>query len=331
METILVIGSNSFSGSNFTNTALSNNKKVIGVSRSREYSDCFLSYKRNTNIKNFKFIQKNINSASDRDFIVNLIIKKKIKKIVNFSALGMVAESFNKPEDWYMTNTISQILFCEKLKNISLDKYLQISTPEVYGNTNKNINEKTNFNPSTPYAISRASADFHLKAIFKNFNFPVCFTRAANVYGPYQQLYRLIPKIIMCIKKKKKFFLHGGGLSRRSFVHIRDVSDGYFQVLLEGKAGETYHLSDNKFVTIRSVAEKICALMNVDFDKFIITNVPDRLGKDDSYLILNNKIKKELGWSTTMKLGEGILETIKWIETNFNVLKKLSLEYKHKK
>lgn len=331
METILIIGSNSFSGSNFANTALSNNKKVIGISRSREYSDCFLSYKKNSKIRNFKFIQKNINSASDRDFIVNLIKIKKIKKIVNFSALGMVAESFNKPGDWYMTNTISQILFCEKLKNISLDKYLQISTPEVYGNNNKNINEKTSFNPSTPYAISRASADFHLKAIFENFNFPVCFTRAANVYGPYQQLYRLIPKIVMCIKKKKKFFLHGGGLSRRSFVHIRDVSEGYFQVLLEGKVGETYHLSNNEFVTIQSVAEKICALMNVNFDKFIITNVPDRLGKDDSYLILNNKIKKELGWSTTMKLEEGILETIKWIETNFNVLKKLKLEYKHKK
>jgi dTDP-glucose 4,6-dehydratase len=330
MEKILVIGSNSFSGSNFINTLLLKKKKVIGISRSIEYPDYFLAYKKNKKIKNFIFFKKNINNYKDQNSIIDLIKKNNIKKIVNFSALGMVAESFKKPLDWYTTNTISQISFFERLKKINLDKYLQITTPEVYGNNKNNLNEECNFNPSTPYAISRAAADLHLKAIHKIYNFPVCFTRAANVYGPYQQLYRLIPKVIICLKKKQKFFLQGAGLSRRSFIHIRDVSDGYFKVLLNGKKGETYHLSDNKFITIQTIVKKICNLMNLDFNKFIVTNIPDRLGMDEVYLLQNNKIRAELNWKTTINLEEGIIETIKWIEKNFNQLKKLNLEYNHK-
>ena len=202
-EKFLILGSNSFSGSNFINFILQKNHKALGISRSNEIRNEFLPYKKNKNLKLFSF--KKIDINKDINSLIKCIKEFKPKIIVNFIAQGMVAESWKNPEDWYLTNVVSQVNLYKKMSKFKfIKKFVHVSTPEVYGNTNKSIKENYNFNPSTPYAISRACMDTHLLKYFENYKLPVIFTRTSNVYGPGQQLYRIIPKALVCAKKKKK-------------------------------------------------------------------------------------------------------------------------------
>ena len=329
MKSCLVIGSNSFSGSNFINFLLNKKIKVFGISRSNEIDSVFLSYKRNYNIKNYKFYKINIKKNTNK--IIKIIKKNKIQYIINFASQGMVAESWIKPLDWYETNTIAQIKLFEDLKKIKFKKYMHVSTPEVYGDTSNKINENHHHNPSTPYAISRSATDLHLIGLSKFFKFPVVFSRAANVYGPGQQLYRIVPKTIMCVKKKIKINIHGGGYSKRSFIHINDATKAYFDILQKGKIGSIYHVSNNNFVTIKNLVKIIIKTLNKNPKKVINLEKKDRTGKDRAYLLNSKKIFRELKFNSKINLITGIKDTINWIEKNFSKLKKYNLEYKHKK
>lgn len=324
-----IIGSNSFSGSNFINFLLSKkNTKVFGVSRSKEINNVFLPYKNNKNHKNFNF--KKIDLNKDTLKLFNIIIKFKPNYIINFSAQGMVAESWNSPIDWFNTNLISQVKLYHKIKDLKfIKKYIHFTTPEVYGSNKKLIRENFNFKPSTPYATSRAACDLHLKTIFEAYKFPVIFTRTANVYGPGQQIYRIIPKTIILAKQKKKLPLHGGGKSNRSFIHIDDVSRALYLICKNGKTGKTYHISTNKFVSILELVKKI--ILKMKKSKELIENTKDRLGKDHSYKLSTFLIKNEINWKPKISLDEGLHSTIDWIEKNYRILKNYKTEYIHKK
>ncbi len=324
----LVIGSNSFSGSNFINFLLNKNHKVVGVSRSTEIKKEFLIYKKNQNIQNFKFYKINLNR--DLKKLFNIINKFKPDIVVNYAAQGMVAQSWKSPEDWYQTNLVSQSIFYRKIQEIKfIKKIIHVSTPEVYGNTPKLIKPNYNFNPSTPYAISRAAMDLHLFNLYKYFKLPIIFTRTANVYGPGQQLYRIVTKTIMSIKKRKYIYLHGGGKSLRSFIFVDDASEATYIISKKGKIGSTYHISGKNFISIKNLVKKIFNLSNLDFKKFCKIEV-DRIGKDHSYKLNQQKTFK-LNWKPRTDIDTGLLKTFNWVENNFKSLKKLKLEYNHKK
>ena len=185
------------------------------------------------------------------------------------------------------------------------------------------------YSPSTPYAVSRAAADLSLMTFFKNYNFPVVFTRSANVYGPGQQLYRIIPRTILFILLGKKLPLHGGGHSVRSFIHIRDVAKGTWAVAKDAKPGEIFHFSTERNISIRDVVKLIAQKMNVPFED-CVDIVDDRPGKDAAYLLDNKKAKTILGWQAPTTLEEGVDETIHWVKENLEVLKQLPSHYIHK-
>ena len=149
----------------------------------------------------------------------------------------MVAQSWNSPVDWYQTNVLSQVAFHDQLRLRSyLRKYVHITTPEVYGSTNGSwLTESTHFCPSTPYAVSRAACDLHLLSFSRAYDFPVIFTRAANVYGPGQQLYRIIPRTILSGLSDIRMNLHGG--PNRSFIHVSDVVRATLTLALEAQSG----------------------------------------------------------------------------------------------
>lgn len=322
-----IIGSNSFSGSNMVKFLLDMGMEVFGISRSKEYHKVFLPYKWK-NDKNFKFYNLNINS--DTHEIANIINKIKPSYIINFAALGMVAESWQKPEDWYQTNVVGQVKLHDELRKMKfLKKYIHISTPEVYGSTKELVKENLNFFPSTPYAVSRASCDLHLISFLKAYNFPVIFTRAANVYGPGQQLYRIIPRAILYSILKKKFDLHGGGESIRSFIHIDDVSNAILAITKNGNIGQTYHISTTDFISIKDLVKKISTKLNVEFLD-LVNIAEDRLGKDEAYKLDSSKLKKELNWSAEIKLEDGLDQTISWVQNNIRILKQMSDQYQHK-
>ena len=211
-----------------------------------------------------------------------------------------------------------------------MKKYVHISTPEVYGSTDGWIKENHNFNPTTPYSVSRASCDQHLLSFFKAYKFPVVFTRAANVYGPGQQLYRIIPRTILSIRSGQPLLLHGGGYSKRSFIHINDVVKATLELTLNGDVGTCWHISSKEAISIRSLVQKICDITNFPFEN-IVKEVGERLGKDQNYLLDSNNIRREHNWTDTINLDEGIKETIDWVDKNFDEMKKIPWEYIHKK
>ena len=190
-ERIAVIGSNSFSGASFVRHCLGQQLEVLGASRSDELAACFLPYKwlPAEAQRGFRFVRADLNRELDQ--LMAALDAFRPDYVVNFAAQGMVAQSWEIPEHWYQTNVVGNVRFHDRLRKQSwLKKYVHVSTPEVYGSTSGLIDEMAPFNPSTPYAASRAACDLHLRTFFNQHKFPVAWTRAANVYGPGQQLDR---------------------------------------------------------------------------------------------------------------------------------------------
>ena len=325
----LVLGCNSFSGSSLVNFLLNESFRVVGISRSSEKKSYFLSYKQNKYLKYFKFYKLDINKNKNK--IIEIINNFKPEIIINYSAQSMVNESWYSPTDWYETNVMGTISLLEELKSKKfLKKYIHFSTPEVYGSTSKNIKENLIYNPSTPYAVSRLTTDLHINLLNKEFNFPSIITRASNVYGPFQDLYRIIPITVFKILKKDKLFLHGGGKSRRSFIHINDVNNALLKIITKGKIGNTYHISTNKKLSIYDLVIKICKKMKYDFNELAIIS-EDRKGKDQNYFLNSNKLRKDLNWQDQISINEGIVEVIDWLKENFKYIKQNNTKYIHKK
>jgi dTDP-glucose 4,6-dehydratase len=328
IEKFVVIGSNSFSGASFVEYLLEQGTEVIGISRSPEPHQVFLPYKWKGSLSSFRFYALDLNHHLDD--IMSVVHEFKPDYVVNFASQGMVAQSWQHPEHWFMTNVVSTIKLHDRLRHCDfLKKYVHISTPEVYGNCQGYITEEAPYNPTTPYAVSRAAADMSLKTFVAAYHFPAVSTRAANVFGPGQQLYRIIPRTILFIKLGKKLPLHGGGHSIRSFIHIRDVAAGTLQIARHAPAGEIYHLSTRQTLSIKDLVEKICQRMGVDFAKCVEIS-EERLGKDYAYFLDSGKIRNTLGWADKISLEQGIEETIQWVEQNFEVLKTQPFEYIHK-
>lgn len=327
METIAVIGSNSFSGASFIQLALERGSRVVGLSRSDELERAFLPYKWSGH-DNFLFHKLDLNS--DLDVIMQLLTKERPCYVVNFAAQSMVSESWVNPSDWFMTNVVSTVKFHDKLRKCDfLRRYVHVTTPEVYGSCTGFVREDFPFNPSTPYAVSRAAADMSLRTFHAAYKYPVVSTRAANVYGPGQQLYRIIPRTILFIMLGRKLQLHGGGASTRSFIHIRDVADATWKIMKNGRDGDTYHISTNDVISIRELVERICQKLNVRFDKHVEV-VGERMGKDSAYHLDSTKLRTELGWQDKICLDAGLEECICWVQDNFETLKKTPYDYIHK-
>ena len=329
MQTVFVIASNSFTGSHFVHHALNNGYRVIGISRSEEYSSVMLPYCYRTAVNNFTFYQLDLNH--NMEDIIRIADNEKPTIIANFAAQGEVRNSWKFPEHWYQTNCIAMVRLTNELcRRDYIEKYVTSSTPEVYGSSEKNLIENHNYFPSTPYAASKLAGDLHMTVLFKRYQFPVVFTRSANVYGIHQQLYRIIPRTIIYLKLGKIIELHGYGRAVRSFIHIRDVADATLRVAENGVAGETYHVSRQKEeISIKSLVELICGMMNCTFSDSVKL-IDENYGQDAIYSLNSDKIRNQLGWKPHVFLEEGIQEMIKWIDDNWDVIRKMPLKYVHK-
>lgn len=323
-----VIGSNSFSGASFCKFLLDKGFEVVAISRSPEPVAALLPYKWSDNRNHLAFHQLDINHhLAD---IEALMDKLHCSVIYNFAAQSMVGQSWEYPEHWFQTNVVSSVKLHNMLRHKDyLERYIHVSTPEVYGSCSGFVDETFPFNPSTPYAVSRAAADMSLKTFFDVHRFPVVTTRAANVYGEGQPLYRIIPKTIVSILKGEKLPLHGGGHSQRSFIHMDDVSEATHLIGTQGKIGQCYHISTTEIISIRDLVATLCQELSVSFEE-VCEITDDRPGKDAAYVLSSEKLRSELGWQDKISLQQGLARAIQWAKDYKSSLLQLPTHYIHK-
>lgn len=328
MTKFLVLGSNSFSGATFVSYLAENGYDVLATSRSDEPHAAFLPYRWRDYPGSVWFERIDINHDLDR--LDSVLRRERPTHVVNFAAQSMVGESWANPDHWMMTNVVSTVRLHERLRRYDgLERYVHVTTPEVYGSTEGWVPEDHPFNPSTPYAVSRAAGDMSLRTYRQTYDFPVVFTRAANVYGPGQQLYRIIPRTIVAAIGGQKLRLDGGGVSVRVFIHMRDVSDATLRIALNGQLGECYHISGYELVSIRRLVETILARLGRKFEDCVEIG-PERPGKDTSYTLDSVKLRRELGWRDRISLTEGIDDVVAWAERFSDALPSLPARYEHK-
>ncbi|HSX38025.1 MAG TPA: GDP-mannose 4,6-dehydratase [Chlamydiales bacterium] len=327
MKNVMVIGSNSFSGSDFVDLLLEEGKyRVIGVSRSPEKGPLFLPYLARKS-KNFQFYQIDLNK--DLKALEQILDREQPEYIANFAAQSEVAPSWENPHHWFQTNAVSLTMLANMLKGKKfLKRYVHISSPEVYGTCEGRISEEAPLNPTTPYAASKAAGDLSLFTFYKNFNFPLLMVRATNVYGAHQQLFKIIPRSMIYVNKGKKIELHGGGQAVKSYIHIRDVSRGELAIMEKGQVGQIYHLSPDEGIAVRSVVKIICDKMAQPFEK-ATQIVEERLGQDKAYTIDSTKARG-LGWKPLIPLNEGLQQTLDWVMGNIEEISLQPLGYVHK-
>ncbi len=327
-QKFLVLGSNSFSGATFIDFLTSKGYDVLATSRSPEPHDAFLPYKWQKRPGSVRFQPIDLNH--DLDKLKTLMVRERPTHVVNFAAQSMVGESWINPDHWMMTNVVSTVRLHDILRNDKeMERYIHVTTPEVYGSTDGWVQEDAPFNPSTPYAVSRAAGDMSLRTYFANYKFPVVSTRAANVYGPGQQLYRIIPRTIVAAMGGGKLRLDGGGKSVRVFIHMTDVSDATLRIALSGALGDTYHISGYELVSIRGLVEMILKRLGKSFEDCVEMG-PERAGKDTAYQLDSRKLRIELGWRDTISLEQGIDDIISWAERFKDDLTKMPAKYEHK-
>jgi len=329
MPTAVILGANSFSGQDFVDLLLDRSDyRVIGVSRSHERSSLFLRYRLRSDLSRFTFHQLDLNRDMAR--LLDVLDAFRPQFIVNFAAQSEVAPSWDHPEHWFQTNTVALAALINHLRRQTyLHRYLHISSPEAYGSCSGTVREDAPFNPSTPYAASKAAADMLLRVYHRQFGFPLLTVRSTNVYGARQQLFKIIPRAVIGIKQGRRIALHGGGTAVKSYIHVRDVSHGELSVLERGRPGDTYHLSPDQGVAVRDVVAAIARRFGKELGE-VADVVAERPGQDAAYVIDSSKVRMELGWRPQTAFAAGLTEVVDWVEEYWPEICRQPLDYLHK-
>ncbi len=316
---ILVTGGAGFIGSCFVRYMLNKHPdyKIINLDA--------LTYA--GNIENLDDIKGNPNYT----FVHGNICDKKLARelisecdcVVNFAAESHVDRSITNPEIFIETNVQGTLNLLQASKELGVDRYLQVSTDEVYGTLGKTgyFYETTPLAPNSPYSASKASADMLTRAYYETYKLPVLNTRCSNNYGPYQYPEKLIPFFISKLLKGEKVPVYGDGLNVRDWLYVYDHCEAIDVVLHKGKIGEVYNIGGHNEKTNLEITHLILDAMGKDESS--IEYVQDRLGHDRRYAISNDKITSELGWKPSLTFEEGIKLTIDWYLHNQDWIKSI--------
>ncbi len=279
------------------------------------------------NLANLKDVEKNPNYK----FVHGNICDKKLTRelisqvdcVVNFAAESHVDNSIKNPEIFIETNVQGTLNLLQASKEIGIERYLQVSTDEVYGTLGMTgyFYETTPLAPNSPYSASKASADMLVRAYYETYKMPVLTTRCSNNYGPYQYPEKLIPFFISRLLRGEKVPVYGDGLNVRDWLYVYDHCAAIDTVLHKGRIGEVYNIGGHNEKTNIEITRLILEAMGKDESS--IEYVQDRLGHDRRYAISNDKITSELGWKPSVTFEEGIKMTIDWYLNNQDWIKSI--------
>ena len=317
---LLVTGGLGFIGSNFITKILEEKSdfEVVNVDAQLHGAD-----KRNLsgieNNENYEFVNGNITNKRLMEELIS-----KCDAVVNFAAESFVDRSINDANPFLVSNirgtfTILDIITKQKKRMI------QISTDEVFGSLPKgSADEQTKFNPSSPYAATKAAAELLINSFSITHNSDVVITRCTNNYGPRQFPEKLIPKTIILAKQERNIPIYGNGKNLRDWIFVDEHCNAVYEILINGKAGQAYNISANNEISNVQIVHKILEIMGKSND--LIEFVEDRPGHDQRYSLDSSKIKNEFGWSTKINFEDGIRKTIEWYEKNFSYYESISNE-----
>ena len=263
----------------------------------------------------YVFIKGNI---CDIDNIYNILHKYKINYVINFAAQSHVQNSFEDSIQYTKDNILGTHTLLEACRHYQLiEKFIHVSTDEVYGESMTSINElqKTEYSnlcPTNPYAATKAGAELIAQTYYHSFKMPIIITRGNNVYGPNQYPEKLIPKFIYLLNNNKKVTIQGNGSMLRSFIHVYDTVTAFDIILNNGTIGEIYNIGcdQNMEYSVLNIAHILIKLIKntTNYDEWI-EYIQDRPFNDARYYINNEKLKK-LGWNITIKFDDGIKSII---------------------
>lgn len=281
---------------------------VLSISRSPMRSAPFTYGLRGN--ERFSYEQCHIHNTSETMWLLEQF---EPEQIVNFAALCEVALSWDHALDYYETNLMSLVRLTNELyKARWLKRFIQIGSSEVYGSVVRPVDENAGINPSSPYAVSKAVFDFHLRAIARHKGFPAVIALPSNGYCEGQTLNRIIPKTIIAALTGTKLQLQGGGVARKSYLHADDISDGIMLLMEKGGLGETYNIGPDNSFSIREIVEFTANICGKTLDD-VAEIAPERLGQDAQYLLDSTKIKL-LGWRQKIFITEGLTRMVDWVK-----------------
>jgi dTDP-glucose 4,6-dehydratase len=299
---ILVTGGCGFIGSNFIKHMLDKYDYQIYNMDKLTYAGNKNNLGEHSKHLNYNFIEGDIN---DYNLLKQDIEFYEIDTIINFAAESHVDRSIENSDEFIQTNINGTHTLLKMLHEFPMNKFIQISTDEVYGSLidfEEPFTEESPLKPNSPYAASKTSADLLCRSFYKTHGYPITITRCSNNYGPNQYPEKLIPLMIQKAKNDEKLPVYGDGKNIRDWVHVQDHCEAIDIVLHKGKDGEVYNIGGE------------CEKRNIEIVETIIKNVgggeieyvEDRKGHDWRYAMDISKIKNELGWSPRISFKEGI-------------------------
>lgn len=318
---MIVTGGYGFIGSNFIRYMLGkypdlhiyNIDKLSLVSNDKNLDDL---------IERHHFEHLDLSSDWSEITIQRMIENLRPEWVVHFAAESHVDTSISAPRKFLQQNVVGTHHLLEGIRLAGFrTKLLHISTDEVYGSLSlstdpdmkQSFMEHDQFEPSSPYAASKAAAEMFVHAYGKTYNVPYIITRCSNNYGPNQHPEKFIPKIITNVLRGVIIPVYGTGVNERDWIHVRDNCRAIDKLLTHGMVGEAYNIGSDNAVSNMQIVSYILTEMNVSDD--LIQHVPDRLGHDLKYK--NDWFKiHELGWRPHINLRVGLEETIKWYINN---------------
>lgn len=249
---------------------------------------------------------------NDTSRIKKLIHEQDVNYIVNFAAESHVDNSINNSDPFIHTNINGTHSLLKTLRECpGVEKYVQVSTDEVYGSLTEQddaFTEDTPLQANSPYSASKASADLLCRSFYETFNYPIMITRCSNNYGPNQHVEKLIPLMIKKAKAGEKLPVYGDGRNIRDWIHVSDHCSGIDAVLHGGKNGEVYNIGGKNELRNIEIVKTILKLLDKSVNQ--IEFVEDRLGHDWRYAIDNSKIQTELNWQPSINFEDGLKEII---------------------